>query len=130
MNKVERNITSEIEAACERIQHLIATGHLPDVLRRDLELLIQAATRADDAEEDIGTMIRKQQTVHRVEAGEIKNSSHLAPIAIALGIPIEKVVIKLKKSNSGNLSRALPQQGCCREVDLWHPACVVPVRAR
>ena len=94
MNKVERNIPSEIEAACERIQHLMATGYLPDALRRDLERLIQAATRADDAEEDIGTMIRKQQTVHRVEAGEIKNSSHLAPIASALGIPIEKVVIR------------------------------------
>jgi uncharacterized protein (DUF2236 family) len=94
MNKVERNIPSEIEAACERIQRLIATGYLPDALRRDLELLMRAATRADDAEEDIGAMIRKQQTVHRVEAGEIKNSSHLAPIASALGIPIEKVVIR------------------------------------
>ena len=94
MNKVERNIRNEIEAACERMQHLIATGYLTDALRRDLELLMQAATRADDAEEDIVTMIRKQQTVHRAEAGEIKNSSHLEPIATALGIPIEKVVIR------------------------------------
>jgi ribosome-binding protein aMBF1 (putative translation factor) len=109
MNKVERDIPIEIEAACERIQHLIATEYLPDALRRDLELLMQAATRAD-AEE--GTMIRKardanwsqqdlarrvggkQENVHRVEAEEIKNSSHLASIASALGIPIEKVVIR------------------------------------
>jgi DNA-binding XRE family transcriptional regulator len=102
----------EIEEACGRIEHLVESGYLPDSLKRDLELLLQAVKRgsAGDADDGPASIIKRaalikrarkdkklsrpeladlvgttQQTIGKIEKGIIEHSSFSA-IADVLGI--------------------------------------------
>ena len=102
----------EIEEACVRIEHLVESQYLPQSLKRDLELLLQAVKRgsAGDADDSPASIIKRavlitegrkdeklsqpehadlvgttQQTIGKIEKGIIEHSS-FSTIADVLGI--------------------------------------------
>jgi len=107
-----------IEDACGRIQHLVSSGYLPDSLKRDLQVLTQAAISWDSHlkrggtsnTEDIPAVLKEprkakvlsqaeparpagatQSTLEKTEDSRIKPFVIPPAIAKALGMSIDKV---------------------------------------
>ena len=109
----EAELKSVIEGACERIQHLVESGCLSEALQCDLKLIMKVAAgqnlhvihgggniaykpatlikRARKAKGFSQLQLAKrvgttQQTIDRIEAGQIEYSSFFPAIAEELGI--------------------------------------------
>ena len=72
----------EIEEACGRIEHLLESGYLPDSLKRDLEVLLQAVKRgsADDADDSPSSIIERATLIKRARKDEKLNQPELADL--------------------------------------------------
>ena len=107
-----------IEDACGRIQHLVSSGYLPDSLKRDLQVLTQAAISWDshlklasaNNTEDIPAVLKEprkakdlsqaeparpagaaQPRLKRIEDSRAKPFTIPPAIAKALGMSIDQV---------------------------------------